>query len=538
MGTNPPPFALDDDERDLFCEEAEEQIAMLEAAILRLERERDDTLVGEALRSAHTLKGSAAAIGHGAMARLAHAFEGALAVLGREQPPAPSVTDALLHALDGLRDMVDRVAAGADAGDAVWLDAELARLGGIGGGEMPEPALLRHTEASPEREERRTIQVEVERLDALVDLAGRLAAGCARLDQFAPGPGKLNDGEAFAALRRDLARLTHELQATVLQARMAPLQRLFIRLPRVVRDTATACGKEVVLRTSGEETELDRNALEALAAPLVQLVRNAIAHGIEPPGERRALGKPSAGTVEVRATVRDGEVVVSVRDDGRGVDLAAVRQRVVEGRLLSAEAAGSLSDEEALRYVFVPGLSTAAAVTGLSGRGTGMDVVRTSVERLGGAIEVRSERGVGTQFVIRLPVTVAPVRCLVVEAGGSAFAVPLGNVADVLPGQGCLRQVAAGAFVHYRGLMIPVSELPGVAAPRAGAGGGPREVVIVREGKHCAALLVEAVRGEATLVARCSRGGAPLVGATVLDDGRVAHVISVETLLRQEAEAA
>ena len=280
-----------------------------------------------------------------------------------------------------------------------------------------------------------TLRVDATRIDAVMNLVGELIIGKSMLNRTLtefdqkhardPLRAKLADAMAFQA------RILDELHKCVLKIRMVPVEQLFRRFPRVVRDVAKQCGKDVALELSGENTDLDKGILDSLAEPLMHLVRNAVDHGIEPADERLTVGKPARGTLYLNAYHQGTQVVIEIRDDGRGIDPARLRARAVEKGILKLEEAQRLTEQETQNLIFESGFSTAAEVTEVSGRGIGMDVVRTVIERLKGTVHVSSQKGKGTTFQLRAPLTLASIQTLLFRVGGRLFAVPLSSVVEI-----------------------------------------------------------------------------------------------------------
>jgi two-component system chemotaxis sensor kinase CheA len=280
-----------------------------------------------------------------------------------------------------------------------------------------------------------TLRVEANRIDAVMNLVGELIIGksmlhraLAEFDQRHardPVRAKLSEALGFQS------RVLDELHKCVLKIRMVPVEQLFRRFPRVVRDVAKQCGKDVALDISGQHTDLDKSILDALGEPLMHLVRNAVDHGIEPADERLTAGKPARGTVFLNAYHQGTQVVIEVRDDGRGIDPAHVRQQAVKQGIVKAEEAARLTDQEALNLIFESGFSTAAEVTEVSGRGVGMDVVRSVLDKLKGTVHISTQKMRGTTFQLRAPLTLASIQALLFRVGGRLFAVPLSSVVEI-----------------------------------------------------------------------------------------------------------
>src|ERR1700736_6572329 len=280
-----------------------------------------------------------------------------------------------------------------------------------------------------------SLRVDAARIDAVMNLVGELIIGRSMLNRTLaefdknhardPVRTKLADAMAFQT------RVLDELHKCVLKIRMVPVEQLFRRFPRVVRDVAKQCGKDVALQVAGQNTDLDKGILDSLAEPLMHLVRNAVDHGIDPADERLTVGKPARGTIYLNAYHQGTQVVIEVRDDGRGIDLAHVRSLAVEKGMLKADEAERLSDSDAMNLIFEPGLSTAAEVTEVSGRGVGMDVVRTVLDRLKGTVHISSNKGKGTTIQLRAPLTLPSIQTLLFRVGGRLFAVPLSSVVEI-----------------------------------------------------------------------------------------------------------
>jgi two-component system chemotaxis sensor kinase CheA len=378
-----------------------------------------------------------------------------------------------------------------------------------------------------------SIRVRVALLDRLMDLAGELVLARNQLRQIADGPAK--------ALFQSLDRIATELQDRIMATRLQPMRTLFDRLPRLVRDTARRLGKAAELSIAGGEVELDRSLLEALADPLTHLLRNALDHGIEPAAQRATLGKPAVGAVALRAHAEQGRVRIEIEDDGAGVDLARVRAAAVQRGAVGAEQALALSEREALGLIFGAGISTARDVSELSGRGVGLDVVRTNIERLGGHIEVESRPALGTHFCIDLPLTLAIVPALIVSAAGEQYALPQAHVVEVVRlrrGPRGTERVRGREVVRLRGRLLAVVRLSdALGAPRAEPPAARRErALVVRCGSGRFALVVDELRDSEEIVVKPLP--APLAecgwysGCTILGDGRPALILEPSGLAR------
>ena len=387
----------------LFLDEARDSLRLLDAAMLDLERDPGDRdTLAAVFRIAHNLKGMSATVGLDEIADLAHRMEDVLAALrdARARAEAP-VRDALLACRDALGRMVDGAAGGGAADiDAVELVARLERAvaGARGGAAAPRRA-VDLLEGGPHTGAPRTVRVGVDRLDALADLVTGLAAGRERLAELA----RAGDLEG---LGREIAAMTgavEDLSALAAGIRMTPVEAVFMRFPRMVRDLAQSLGKLVDLRIDGGDITIDRAVADHLGEPLVHALRNAIDHGLEEPGERVAAGKGAVGVLRLAARRAGARVEIEVRDDGRGMDPQALRASAVRAGRMDVASALALPDADALRLVFLPGLSTARTITAISGRGVGMDAVLAAVEALGGEVAVASAPGEGSAITFSLP---------------------------------------------------------------------------------------------------------------------------------------
>jgi two-component system chemotaxis sensor kinase CheA len=390
-----------------------------------------------------------------------------------------------------------------------------------------------------------SVRIDVERLDGLMNLVGELVIDRTRLQQIrehlAPFLKEANLDELtenFEETTAHLARITDELQEEIMRSRMLPVRSVLTRLPRMVRDVASRCGKKVDLTTAGEETELDRSVIEEISDPLVHILRNAVDHGIETPEERVAAGKPETGTISVTAWNQETYIYLSVKDDGKGIDTQALRRKAVERGIVSREAAEAATDDQALQYIFYPGLSTAKALSDISGRGVGMDIVRTNIERLNGQVSVRSTPGAGSEFIIQLPLTLATTQALMVMANQTVYAMPLISVTEALSEQEAdLHSVGGQHTLRLRGQLLPVVDLASALGDfrPTSIEPGERFVVAAKHSERQVAFLVDRLLGEQDVVVKSlgdligNRRG--LTGATILGDGTLGLIIDTASLI-------
>ncbi|HYH38112.1 MAG TPA: chemotaxis protein CheA [Azospirillum sp.] len=394
------------------------------------------------------------------------------------------------------------------------------------------------SEPAEPRTARRALRVEPERVDRLLSLVGELAVAKNRL------PPLVRQAEGDRALARTLREVTDtidglsdELQNAVLRLRMLPLATVLQPLPRMVRDLAQRLGKRIELQVGGERTEADKDVLDVLGEPLIHLVRNAVDHGIEAPERRAAAGKPEAGTIRIDARQDKDSVVIEIADDGGGIDAAAVRRKAVENGVIDADRAAALSDAEALPLILLPGVSTARAVTDLSGRGVGMDAVRTAVELAGGRVEIASELGQGTRVRLVLPLTMVITPVMVVEAAEGLFGIPTSAVAEVAKVPAAdIQRVKHAESVVLRGQLIPVFRLRRLLALPDGEGDGKTATVLVlRLDREPVGLLVDGIRDRLDAVLKPLSGVLATLrgysGTAELSDGRLLPVINLRELL-------
>jgi two-component system chemotaxis sensor kinase CheA len=338
---------------------------------------------------------------------------------------------------------------------------------------------------------------------------------------------------------QDLARSSQALQTMVMQVRMIPVEAVFLRFPRLVRDLSAKLDKKVDLQLSGSDTELDRTVVDALGDPLVHLVRNSLDHGLESPEAREAAGKPATGTLEISARHAGGNVVITVRDDGRGIDPAVVARKAAERGLISADAVDSVDLQRAVELLFTPGFSTAEVMSDVSGRGVGMDAVRTTIRELGGEVIINSELGQGTTAQIRLPLTLAIMSALLVESSGLPYAVQLDRVERTLKlSDYPVRSVAGKRMLVLRDGVLPIIDLAETVGH--GCSDSATHAVVVRGLDQRLALSVDQLVGQRELVTRPlpqeMGSGAMFSGGAVLSNGAIALILDCDAIATQANE--
>jgi two-component system, chemotaxis family, sensor kinase CheA len=559
-------------DRDLlvqaFLVDAEENLATMEESLMALEARPDDQEILRAIfRGAHNMKGNASTIEFHGMAELAHLVEDVLDRLRKQTLTAnPELVSLLLRAVDVMRRIAPtaatiegmasappellgqlgewkaRASAPPASGPATAAtgptpspaektaaapaagEAAAGRTPSVSGEAKPEPAEVTRA---------RTLRVDVERLDQILTLVGEIAIARGRLLGALEQSADVSASQALE-IHRESDRLFLDLQDLVLKIRMVPLGPSCRQYTRTVRDLAASHGKQARLVVEGGEVEVDTAVIEHLRDPLTHIVRNAIAHAIEPPAERRELGKDPCGLVSIRARREASSIVLQVGDDGRGID----RQRVLE----VARARGLVPvnetprDEEILRLLFEPGFSTASEVGDLSGRGFGMDIVRRHLEALRGTVDIESTVGRGTTLSLRIPLTLAIIPGFAIKAGEETYVLPMDSVLECVELPGDVRVDAGGLTVlPLRGHPLPCIRLRNFFGVQAAAA-ARENVVVVHSGEAKAGIIVDSLEGETQAVVkplgRYLGELAGVAGSTILGSGRVALILDVPVILR------
>ncbi|GAB1486542.1 chemotaxis protein CheA [Aminivibrio sp.] len=378
-----------------------------------------------------------------------------------------------------------------------------------------------------------TVRVETDRLDKLMNLVGELVIGRARIERLVQ-EARLRD---FDEPLSQLGRISGDIQELVTKLRMVPVSFIFDRFPRLVRDLERTLGKEIDLVLEGQETELDRTVIDEIGDPMVHIVRNCMDHGIEMPGDRRRAGKDEKGRIRIAAYQEGSGVIIEVTDDGKGIDAAKVREKALAKGVISEEESLTMSDEDMVNLIFLPGFSLAEKVTDVSGRGVGMDAVKSKVESLGGQFEVSTEVGKGTSVFLRLPLTLAIVLALLVKVGGETYALPLENVEEtILVRKENMKTVHGTPAVLLRGDVLTLCDLGGLLGAVREEGKDRREypVVVVRTGRTRVGFVVDELIGQQDIVIKSLGRFLSKIkgigGATILGDGNVALILDTAGL--------
>ena len=531
---------MNEDEEILlaFLEESRENLDQLDRDLVDLEsRGGDADLLARVFRVVHTLKGTCGFLGLSRLQALAHAGEDLLgAMRAGDVATTPEGISALLALIDVVRGVLDHLEATSQEPEddhesliarlrAVLPQADAASAPAAPARPAPEQTELAHGVES-------SVRVDVAVLDELMDLVGELVLATSRIGELAEGA----DQSPLAAPYRELRGVAGAIRDTVMTARMQPVGTVTSKFHRIARDLASALGKQVVVHLEGEEVGVDKAVNEALKDPLLHLVRNALDHGIESPAERLAAGKQAAGLLRIRAYHEGGRVHLDVSDDGRGIDTPGLVRRAVAAGVLVPERAAGLSPSEALELMFHAGLSTMDEITSTSGRGVGMDVVRTSLEQVGGSIDVASEPGQGVRFRLNVPLTLAIMPVLVVWAGGERYVVPQVNLLEVVQVESDqlheqVDEVQGARLLRLRGWLLPLVDLAahlGVLGLRDEPG---LVVVVVQSDGRRLGLVVDEVGATFDAVIKplpgLLRGIPAYAGTTILGDGAPALILDV-----------
>ncbi len=475
-------------------------------------------------------------------------FDDRFSVLLITQADAESVKEAIMGIPEIVEVVVTDVGSSTQSGSGGDVAAEAVSSGdtSVGGSELTDPA------AAPAKDARsgvaakpkgrgvgqkvrgsdKFVRVETERLDELIDLIGELVISRTQVAEIAKDIG---EGHAKNTVAQ-LDRVTTELQYAAMKLRMVPIKQVFDRFPRLVRDLAQEMGKQVSFEVIGEETELDRSIVNQVADPLVHLLRNSVDHGLEFPADRVSAGKDEQGHLTLAARHEGSHVVIEVSDDGRGIDVERVKQKAVQKGLISQEQAKRMNPSEAVMLIFAPGFSTAERVTDVSGRGVGMDAVKSSIEVLNGSVEVESHLGRGTKVRLRLPLTLAIIRALLVVVDGETLAVPIQSIREnLLVEKNQIKMVHGQPMITLRNEVLPLVDLSTWLGFSAKAAADTYSVIVVQVGDEKAGLIVDELVGQQEIVIKSLSSVLGevkgIAGATVLGNGRVALILEASAVL-------
>lgn len=571
-----------------FLVEGNDHLDRLDNDFVAIEQNPTDRpLLSSIFRSIHTIKGGAGLLGFTKLEKLTHAGESLLALLRDGKLILTSeMTTTLLAMVDAVRkmfmaladtgndgsenypDLIERLAAlqqkpssntspekagnannvnVAESSESVPHSSQVfettQNLASVspdpiivkveGGATPPQPSGEVHKESNAHGVTDTAIRVDVSLLDKLMNLAGELVLARNHVLQFAS---KLDDGGFQASIQR-INQITSELREGVMKTRMQPIGNIWGKFPRIVRDLAKACGKQVALEMDGEKTELDKTLIEAIRDPLTHLIRNAVDHGIETPEVRRGKGKPSEGRLTLRAYHEGGQVNIEIIDDGGGIDPNKIFNKAVEKGLLSADQKGKMDEREMLNLIFLAGFSTAEKVTNVSGRGVGMDVVKTNIEKIGGTIDIVSKMNKGSTFRLKIPLTLAIIPALTVSCGKSCYAIPQLNVVELLRLNGDSLHNAIEMFqdvpvYRLRGKLLPIVNLNTILDnPAKSEKPMGLNIVVMRADEKPFGMIVDEIIDTQEIVVKPlsqQLKDVPIyAGATMMGDGKIALILDV-----------
>ena len=530
-----------------FILETEEIIEALDHDLVELESRKNDLdLLNKIFRGAHTMKGASSFLGFDKMTNVTHHAEEILNKLRKNELSVNSqIMDILLEFVDATKTVVVDIKQGTDNADVKDLINRLklaneGKLAGSEGGEKPSD-----TPQAPQKNVEQvkkaamsieqTIRVDVSRLDSLMNLVGELVLSRNRIGQISGDLEKKFEGEflieQLMETTSQIGLITTELQLAVMKTRMVPIGKVFNKFPRMVRDLCRDMGKDVDLVISGEETELDKSVVEEIGDPLIHMIRNSVDHCVEVPEIRRKRGKTDKGTVNLSAYHEGNHIVVEIKDDGAGMDAEFLKKKAVEKGVISADEAKTMDPEAAYGLVFKPGFSTAKTITDVSGRGVGMDVVKTNIEKLNGIINIESELGHGTRFRMKLPLTLAIIQALLVDVSGEIFAIPLVSVIETVR----IKETEIHSFegrevLKLRDSVLSLIRLDEIYELQESLDDDIYVVVVGLAEKRLGFVVNKLVGQEEIVIKSLGEylsGNEGIAGATIMGDGRVRLIIDV-----------
>lgn len=532
-----------------FIEEAQEFLDEFEGLLLQLEQGIGESpnvdLITDILGHIHTFKGSSGMMGYSHLQKYAHRLEDLFKALqSGDFELTPDFIDFFMHCISNIRAEISRISLENTSGPLlereignleVFLDQQRTK-----GPENKIPNVSANKELfNPFAKKTNLLKVDFTRMDHLLNLMGELVIQRTRLGQidsrFREELGEKGGVADLSNACEQIGKITTELHEAIMKVRMLPIKHVFMRFPRYVRDLAKERGKEIALCFEGEDTELDKTIIDEIGEPLMHLIRNAVDHGIESPQERNILRKSQQGVIRLKAYQESGHITISVDDDGRGID----EEKVVK----KAEQAGLLKNYETekqdpMNLIFVSGVSTAENVTEVSGRGVGMDVIKKSLARINGNIDVESRVNIGTCFTIKLPLTLAIITVLMVDVSGEQYAVPLTSVVEsVRVRNEDIHLVNNREITNIRGRIIPLGRLSDLFGLSGSKAGKSQYVVILQSGPNEMGILVDSLIGQQEIVIKAlddyTGNSTGIAGATILGDGKVVLIVDVPDLMEK-----
>jgi two-component system, chemotaxis family, sensor kinase CheA len=543
-----------------FLVESHENLSRLDQELVELEKRPQETaLLASIFRTIHTIKGTCGFFAFSTLERITHQAENLLSQLrDGKRRLTPSLISLILETVDATRKVLASIEASGEEGQdrfedlaerlrqAAHAPAEVENEPGSSlapaplteppgenvSSEIPEALKAEKNCAKSSAVADANIRVGVGLLDKLMDLVGELVLTRNQILQF----NTEREDAALNATSQRLNLITTELQEGVMKTRMQPIGMVWNKLPRVVRDMAVALGKQIELEMDGADTELDRTIIEAIKDPLVHLVRNSCDHGIEPPEVRVHAGKSAQGRLSLRAYHEGGQVNIEIGDDGAGIDVARVKQKALEKGLLRSEQVEKLSDREALSLIFLPGFSTAQTVTNVSGRGVGMDVVKSNIEKIGGVVDIFSRAGEGSTVKLKIPLTLAIIPGLVIMSGGERFVIPQVSLLELIRLEGessdkHIERVHGTPVYRRRGSLLPIAYLNQVLGLKSAEPTEAINIVVLQAEDRQFGLVVDGINDTQEIVVKPLgkqlKGLTEYAGATIMGDGRVALILDV-----------
>ncbi len=575
-----------------FIAEAEESLDAIDPLFLELEVKGDDKgILNEIFRSMHTIKGAAGFMGFQPIVDVAHRAENILKKLrDGEITLSTSLMNVILKAVDMLRLLLKHIKLKDGVVEKISpllseLDSALDQAGLAGVTPEAAPVLAapspstadepitenaslniltsatlvepmpaekpnqaeKNLPSSSSQESIQTLRVDTDKIDKVMNLTGEVVLVRNRLlnimnylSQTYPDDSQM---ENFCETVSFLDLVTSDMQLSVMRMRMQPIKKVFGKFPRLVRDMAGALGKDVDLKISGEETEVDKTVIEHIGDPLVHIIRNAMDHGIESREERRRKNKPEKGTISIDAQQKGNKIVIVVSDDGKGIDVARVKQKALSRGLITEDEAVKITDEAAVNMIFLPGFSTHDVATELSGRGVGMDVVKTNISKLNGYVEVTTVKDSGSSFIISIPLTLAIIETLMVRAGGFRYAIPLTPVEEITSiDASCIHDLIGQKMVKIRDKIYPFYCLASILGNGGARSDEFRYAVVVALGNNRFCLGVDELLGQEEVVIKAIDGvntvSSCILGATITGDGKVVLILELGNILKKASARA
>ncbi|MCX5815061.1 MAG: chemotaxis protein CheA [Proteobacteria bacterium] len=577
-------FLQDDEMQEIINDFIVESGELVENAIqdvVEIEQNQNEETINSIFRAVHTIKGTSSFLGFSALSNLAHRAEDLLGMIRKgEIIIDKEIADTLLEAMDLMRTMIEEIKEhGAEKQDTsvilnkleILSKVEKKMLGEILieekiitkkelenvldkqkedknkklGEIVVEEKLITDKQLDnilsnqKVRKDDQTVRIDVKKLDELMNLVGELVLGRNRLimvNNMAKRDSSTNSTlDNLEDVTNYLEVITNELQLSIMKARLVPMSKLFNKVPRLVRDLCNTFTKEIDLKITGEETELDRSLIELLHDPLTHIIRNSVDHGIETPEERNKKGKPEKGLLSISAYNEGNHVIIDIKDDGKGINLEALKEKVVEKGFMNESELKDLTEKEIMNLVFIPGLSTAKKLSSVSGRGVGMDVVKTNIEKMNGQAYIDSKQGKWTKLTIKLPLTLAIMGALMVEIGKELYAIPLSNVIELVKlKKESIKSVNKNEVLMLRDTIIPIVDVSKVMSIGVnGSDGG--YLVICKIGEKIVGVKVSSVIGQEEIVIK------PLgefmgningiCGATISGDGKVILILDIPAMI-------